>query len=598
MYGEALPCLDFAPQNTIEWPILGNNPAAYGRLVIAELDGDQAPEGVAVEDGIAVAFWKLAVYDASEVIHFPTQPTPTNIGDIATLPGGGSNGCDAVLMTDARGLFRVTWANGAFQDPVILATGSWINAAPIHVDDVDLDGLPDVIGLSSDKRKVLARLSAGNPPELTVTEPLPARDVVAVDWNEDGTRELVVLSTRWLRVHNGSTGALVDSEAYISLTGCVARIRRSPLPGEILAWTRIMSPGVSQLVLIDDGGIERSWRLTFEECDLGDITPTALLTGDYDQTGTEELVLVHQASQTAIVLANQGAPTYFLPNDPLAFDVIALSDTPSDEGGVGIPALGQIDGVDPDGSGPETAGPLDLAFPVSATSTIQVFLYAPYERAILGGPTTSATIVLEESEFGFTDENLNATELRFALEVPTQYRTFTHLDVILWPQEGHTPISDLGIHRLHPFLTVNNAQGTPIVTPLWQWVHVDPEYCDVGSFCEFGNELCWDSPQPNFYTEFRFVKNPGANEIRSPIFTGGFTIENCYTATDYDYLITQGIPDEVFDLEEHQGLTQGSWSRDMVGRFIPMSSHPPFSGGTRPPTSARVLISPAESVPN
>src|SRR5262245_40414308 len=86
-----LPCLPFAPENTIDWPTsllpYYGSPASFGRLVVADLDGDQAPEGVITASGIAVALWKLGVYDAPQLVHFPTQAAPTVVADLATLRG-------------------------------------------------------------------------------------------------------------------------------------------------------------------------------------------------------------------------------------------------------------------------------------------------------------------------------------------------------------------------------------------------------------------------------------------------------------------------------------------------------------------------------
>ena len=72
---EGDPCLPFAPENTIEWPAGSafGNPQDFGRVVIADLDGDQAPEGVVNSGGVAVVLWKIAVYDAPVPIQFPLQ---------------------------------------------------------------------------------------------------------------------------------------------------------------------------------------------------------------------------------------------------------------------------------------------------------------------------------------------------------------------------------------------------------------------------------------------------------------------------------------------------------------------------------------------
>src|SRR5262245_25420496 len=130
------PCLPFLPDNEIDWPATGyGNALDFRRIVVAELDGDQSPEGVVNPGGVAVVLWDLATYDAPQVITFPSPaPAPTAVADMAVLKGAGPNGTDGVLMTDSRGLFLVTYNGTIFNTPTILDNTNWINAKPIHVD--------------------------------------------------------------------------------------------------------------------------------------------------------------------------------------------------------------------------------------------------------------------------------------------------------------------------------------------------------------------------------------------------------------------------------------------------------------------------------
>src|SRR6185503_11561172 len=107
-------CLPFEPDNTIEWPgpaTVYGNAAAFGRIVLADLDGDDSAEGVVLAGGVAVMLQKVAVYDAPRSIQFPSGAPPLSVADLATLHDAGPVGpdgvlkTDGVLMTDSRGLF-------------------------------------------------------------------------------------------------------------------------------------------------------------------------------------------------------------------------------------------------------------------------------------------------------------------------------------------------------------------------------------------------------------------------------------------------------------------------------------------------------------
>jgi len=303
--------------------------------------------------------------------------------------------------------------------------------------------------------------------------------------------------------------------------------------------------------------------LAFSTCGVPQLNPTALAAGDYDFTAGEELLLVHQSNQTAVVLANQGAPQYFTTNNPSTYDVIALSEEPLNGGGIGIPAFGQIDDVNALAGDP--SAPEDFVFPMSVTSRIEVFANPAHERAIQGGQVNSATVIEDETEYGHRDLP-PVGELRFAFRIPTQYVSYPWLDMVLWSQNGQGEIVGPGVRYRHTLLS-----GYPT-----QWVHVVPTF--FPGLCSTDG-----SNKPIYYTEIRFVKNGANGEIRSPIFTGGFTLEDCAdpqanTSSFFNYLIPLGIPGEEFYLRQDNGLSSGL-IKEIVGLYVPMSSQPPFSNG-------------------
>jgi hypothetical protein len=589
------PCLSYAPENTIEWPLDGppSTGVHFGRVVTIDLDGDQAPEGVVNEDGEVFVLWKVAVYDAVQAIAFPTQPPPTSVKDVAALPGGGVNGANAVLMTDGRGLYIVSHhGGGAFYDPTIIPGNQWKNAAPIHVDDVDQNGYLDVIGISSDQRYLL--ICKGSPSGFGATTSVlqsnNTRDVVAVDLDMDGARELVTLGPRGLRFHTHA-GTVLSTLFYLSPTGCIARFAVGD--DECLAWTRQSTvPGTSELLVLGDAldplPNYLSLAFTFSSCSIGAIHPVAMLSGDYNGDALGDLLLVHGANENAVVLVQQEDDPFTPEREtfatgPMAYDLIPLPASPAQ---VGIPAFAQLDAEDIVME--ELVNPEDFVFPVaSGVPRIEVFSSLPSFRSWVSTQVLdSADIVLRNTEFGPTASvDTDPGKLRLAFTVPLRYRDYTYLDLILWEQLDGDPmpaVVDQAIYRRrHDFLLAPN--GT--VSPFEQWI--DVEY-------DFQPGICWDAPYPVVYTEFRFVKVLSPTSVtRSKVFTGGFRLEHCQVAlTDFDYLTEMIIPNVTpYWLYEVNGLTgepaPPPVPKEVVGIYVPMSSQPPFQDGILPDPGER-----------
>ncbi len=595
---EPSPCLPFVPENSIAWPTgTGFGDAQdFGRLVLAELNGDHAPEAIVVAGGVPVVLWKVALYDVPEAIVFPSAPPPTAVTDIAVLTGLQPNGTDALAMSDARGLFLVTYGGEAFPNPTVIAEG-WTNAFKLHAEDVDGDGDQDILGVSASRRSILTCLKEEDiwEPQPPITLQLDILDVTLVNWDGDpfGTQELVALTKRALVVFLPSGQFLMP---YLSSTGCIARFRAQDVAGgERLAWTRRISPGssASQLVIVGQGGVlEGPWPLEFDWCEgpLTPIEPVALLAGNYDGNANDELLLVHETNHTAIVLANLADPSdpvpeHFAPSDPGAFDIIALASDPLGASNLGIPAFADVDSEAPD----------DLVFPVSSTETVEVFLSLPYLRTgLVGNHYNSADITAQQTEYGPWTVGPRG-ELRFAFFIPTRYQDYTHLDMIVWRQrgEGMATDPDAVYYTRRPLAFPAGSNDSYD----HQWIEVRPTI--PGFPLGFPDNMCWTDtvgdPKPYFFTEFRFVKN---GTTFSRIFAGGFSLVTCGDGpgqgqeTDFWHLVSQGILDSAFPLLEHNGLTQddGSPARTFVGSYVPMDGVPYFDEGESPDAGPRTDV--------
>ncbi|NOT29474.1 MAG: hypothetical protein HOP15_03390 [Planctomycetes bacterium] len=576
-------CPPFAPENSIEWP---EDEAAFGaaqefgRVVLAELDGDEARDAIVLAGGVAIVLWKAAVYDAPQVIEFPSAAPPTGVTDAATLAGAGPGGADAVLMSDERGLFLVAYDNGAFDEPSVILGGPWAGVAKLHAEDMNEDEMPDlVLGIAADQRSILrchwdgATFVDGGAIPLS----LLALDVVAVNWDGVGPRELVVLTRRGLLVF-GETG-LLQVVSHVSARSCAVRFR-APDIGEGLAWTRLSGAGGSELLVVNQNLMEGPWPLTFELCDaLTAVEPSALLAGGYDSDGDEELLIVHEANQTAIVLTNLGSPgqqtpAHFKPGNPAYFQVVPLAHQPLAPGNVGIPAFDELDGEAPE----------DLVFPVASTARVEVFLGQPYlPSGLLYGHANSADVTRRETEYGPGDHHLDGS-LRFAFRIPANYYSHTHIDMIVWHQEhaGTTTSPYAAYHARH----LLDSSGAIDDSVNHQWISIagptNPEPW-------FPEDQCWgEVGKPYYFTEFRFAKIvAGQAPVYSRIFAGGFTLVDCDDATSYVHLTSRGIPNSLFQLYEHNGLTTGPESRQLLGAYVPMHGVPYFGENANPDAGPR-----------
>jgi GNAT superfamily N-acetyltransferase len=576
------PCLPFSPDNTIEWP----SNAAYGnalnfrRAVVVDLDGDEVPESIVNCGGIAVVLWGVIAYDAPEIVHFPTQSAPTAVADLAVLPDWSGQGIGAVVMTDSRGVFLathdlVTPQGTVFQEPVVLASGNWVNAAPIHVDDVNLDGRADVIGISADRRKIMTLLGdglGGFLPGPTITDSTTLFDVVPFDWNHTGVCELVALSLRGLHVFDSVSGAQIATVLNTRPPGCLTRFHTGGgAPSDLLAWTRGNSvSGASELIVLGGQGMisEGPWALTFNLCEVTvGITPTSVLAGDYDGDGDQDLLLAHEFNRTAVMLINQGATTHFVVGPAGDYDVIPVDAATDWPGDVGIPAFAQLDDESLVDEALHLANPVDIVFPVSASARVQVFtaMATLSDRVFDGQPPSAAVIFNSHTEF-HPGTNPAPGTVRLAFKLPDQYLSCDAVDLVLWRQPNPTA----GVEQHAVFF-----KRYPMSDDLYQWIPVD---------FGFPTNACWDtnSIAPCFYAELRFVNT--VTNTRSRFFTGGFRLRSCSTPVEqnYPYLTNQGITGSQFFLYEMNGLDGSGGSGEILGIYVPMSSQPPFDDGLLP----------------
>jgi len=562
------PCLPFEPENSIDWPTGAEygDPAAFGRALVLELNGDGSSDAVVLAGGKVVALWDPYVYDALTPIS-----SLTGVVDIAVLPILGPETKDVLLVTNSTGLLSLTANDYTFSAPGVVARGNWIGAGPLHVDDLDGDGVDDIIGVEASHLAVHTRLGNGSGFPAGPSFPLGVQvfDALSIDWANDGTRELAVLASDGLHVYSllGAPPILVPR---VSTFGKLARIE-DELSIEVLAWVRDATGG-AELVVLNDTLQESAQPLTFGSCSIGAFVPTAILAGKYDGDRADELMLVDSSRREAVVLQNlsaQGQPPHFAPADSTAYDIIRLSAAVPGAGGVGIPAFAQLDNEQSD----------DVLVAVNTSGghvTVQRAL--PHFRTGVGLPLSSTDVLMYNTEFT-TGAGAGGTpyygQLRQAIAVPSIYLGFTEAEIRVWQQGGpYTLVNSVAVDR-HIHSLARNSSNQTQAAPT-QWVAIQYDF-PVGA--------CWDNPQYHFYIDLRFRKtNAQGQFIYSPKFVGGFALgTNCDNMVEetYPYLESLGDPDELLGLIQHNGLT-GTFldAETLVGAYLPITAVPPFQNNT------------------
>ena len=561
------PCLPFEPANSIDWPATGHGSAAsFGRAVVGQFSSTSPTDrdAVIVAGGVAVHARSVAAYKDLDPITFPTLAPLLYVADIAVLPGAGYGGTDALLATDWRGLLLTSFRIRAFLNPVVIEGDDWIDAAPIHVVDANGSGGLDIIGVSADHTQVLVLLANGSGyTESAISKADPILDVVVADWDDDGAREFLVLTTTGLYAHSLS-GALEHSVPHAATSGAIAsviwRVGQSVVE-ERVAWGRPKASGGGELVVLSRPpgpppgfSIDSSVDLVFDSCEPIAFVPKAIVAGHYTQDDDEDLLLVHEADQTAVVLVNTGTTPHFLGSDS-SHDVIPLSFNPGGAGAAGLPALAQVDGL----------GAEDLVFPVRASGTVEVFLNMDYYRfppATGGGaPPTSKNVIDDEAIY----DAGSTTQLELALEIPQQYRSYEKARLILYEElDGSGVISSALRHEDHWLVVGANGQLEPT-----QRVTVRHQFLP-GPF--------WSEPRDYYFIDVRFVDDSGA---LSPHYFAGFTLAES-TTPGYPHLLASGLPPLLgFELPPPSpGEIPGS---TYIGAYIPMGALPAFANGEKPP---------------
>ena len=593
---ELKPCLPYqAPDNVMDWtqlpPSYGESDA-FGRVIIGDWNSDLVPDAAVLAGSTAVAIYKPASHGAPTVLGTAGSPL-SYPADIATLYGEGPGRGDAILATSGAGL-EIYVLDGDQYVGSLLDSLAWTDAAPLETSDLDFDGDWDIVGVKGTSVLLVQNLASGFGQTMSFTLGYAGvtqiHDVVALDYDVDGIRELALLSDVGLHVREiDGTTVYDETDTNWSYAGAIERVVPDPLTGkEWIAWARDRTgPGNKPEILLRNGTETpvTIGPLSFANCVQGtvNIKPTTLLVGDYTANGFDDLVLVHGQSADFVVLKNTTAWPPYEPADVDEFERVALDPTWGASIDMGIPAFGQID----------NDSPHDLIFPRRDNDRLEEYDALPYffgNIAAVSQKITSKEVVRGESEY----TPGAAPEFRFAFEVPGHLRKAnSHVLVTVYEEDGSvggpggTPISEL----VYPLAMVPGTQKAR----RYQWVRVTgmqpgTHYLPTSKFYYWADLkfVDWDPTSPVGY------KNP------SQEFNCGYTLveseepapwnPTCSGGCFYEHIWTSGNHGVAHALYPSGGVTlTESGGEDLVGGLVPTVGGANFQPGTTPDPPAPTL---------
>ncbi|MCI0637333.1 MAG: hypothetical protein L0206_25960, partial [Actinobacteria bacterium] len=218
----SLPCLDYAPTNSVDWPFAGYGPGTdFRRVVAGNLEGSEDVDGLDVLAlvGSTLVYMPRLHYQTAIFALDWAPGTESTVNDVAVLPGGIAPGKDGLLVSDGDGLYLVELEGGtAFTATTLAAGNPWSSTARLQAADLDGDGACEVLALAADGVTVLVLQGVLGPSPTTSSFLTvgPVLDLEALEWTTTlAGLELAVLKTDGLHVH-AQDGTLLRSFPHAS----------------------------------------------------------------------------------------------------------------------------------------------------------------------------------------------------------------------------------------------------------------------------------------------------------------------------------------------------------------------------------------------
>lgn len=288
------------------WPAGLGSSGTFGRTVTARLTPGPLPEAIVQDGNVAVV-----LVDVDR--RWAPSELSLDVSDLAVLRDAQGPGRDALVVLEPSGLSLVTFDASVwdFVSAPLATGGGWGGARLVRSEDLDGDGVDDLVGLEADQRTLRTLTSAGGAtPAIgaTLESAWLVIDLLPIQWDGDPALELAVLSDWGVEVLE-QDGTLLDAWPSALPGDAIARITQQGQSTDRLLWITAYAPPAQQLLMtLAPGGA------VHDQIDLGALDAFAAIGGDYDLDGDDDVLISHRVSNELLWLNNRRSPSQ--PNGP------------------------------------------------------------------------------------------------------------------------------------------------------------------------------------------------------------------------------------------------------------------------------------------
>ena len=494
---------------TLDWPGGLGTTGPFIRTEAGEFTGDLIPDVAFLYGRVPVLIYGPHVHASfSEVVDASYE-----VNDIATWPGGGYAGKDAILMARSGGIERARFDEQLdLFDIDVIESSTWLDVQIVRSVDWDKDDDHDILGLFPSRRevRVLNNTPSGFVAGHSFATSHDISDFVVMDWNADTELDLVCLTDDGLRIFPLDGGGRFPDVRLAHPGGQIAVLpQEEGSVGDRLAWiTRAPNNLVSLLLVMDFYNADAPVILTFPILTPGvpiDIEILHLRSADADADGDHDLLIATTTAQRCIVLANRWTvgteqPRFSSSEGDFFFFDLSLTPLAPSSTNIARPCFADLDG--------DLTG--DVFYPVDTEDGfVQIFGLDEVINGRGGTEGLQVDLLGPYCDFGVVPGKDG--DLHIVFDIPFEYwDRYSHLQVMVWEQMN--PGEDIDRFAIHnEVFELSGVEYNPN-----HWV-------TVGGFPQ-GN--FWPNPRWHFYVQVRFV-NWGPQETEaSPSFLAGFTLRD------------------------------------------------------------------------
>lgn len=167
----------------------------FGRMVAGDFQRDGGRDAFLRDGAKLIFFFDPAINDGIDHDAIASAVPVNDLTETQHASGAGSD----LLVVGPSGLSRVSWDAGsqAFTVTSISSSGSWPGAVIVRAQDIDQNGVPDIVGVASNQRTVIVRMNgAANDTTFDLGPTNSAvHDLRFVRWDTAGTYRLCFLDS-------------------------------------------------------------------------------------------------------------------------------------------------------------------------------------------------------------------------------------------------------------------------------------------------------------------------------------------------------------------------------------------------------------------